>query len=151
MASRAAACSSHAPPSGSQPQDTRASTQPPSQDLDGSRSVDVWAWVQFQDPVLSINPFVYCPRLYLLLCFSLPLLALRPCPKRTLLSIPVRLWSPPYCPDTKSTEKGAQKGAFLSSSTTSLGTLLTGKGLACSGTAVVLVRSCPAALQGTQL
>lgn len=68
---RQAGSSILAPPSGLQPQDTRAFHRATSSGFFGRRrSVDVRAWVQFQDPVLSIDPLASRPRLYLLLCFS---------------------------------------------------------------------------------
>lgn len=96
----------HTPPSGSSPQDTQPSFHPaPFPGFAGQTAAKNGHGFSS----LSRDPLCFSPKLYLLLCFSPPLLALLPCPKWTLLSIPVRLWSPLYCHDTKSRETEHRK------------------------------------------
>lgn len=99
----------HAPPSGPKSGHTNPFTKLSQDLLEGREALTyrpgfsskTQPWLQTPSPVVQS---------YTSLCASpsLPLLALLPCPKWT-LSIQVRLWSPPYCPDTKSKEMEHRK------------------------------------------
>lgn len=135
-------CSLHAPPSGSQPQRTLPCTELFSQDSLDSSSVDVWAWVQFQDPGLSIDPLCQLSKVIPPFVLLPPTAGSASSSQMNTSQYSSQAAVSSVLPQHKEQRDGAQKGAFLSLQHHSPGKTIHRKGLACSVTTVPLDRSC---------